>query len=232
MRISLYALLVALSGYFISSSAEASQIRCKESFLFGSNYAGWTFGSNATRISKWGGSPGHFLLDESLVTYAPQAYTRHKENCFTGDFKAKNVSTIMANLRIFSVDFEESLEGRPLSLLLWSENGTPQDASDDWVAYVVGGEDVPMPSKGWMKFEFKVPSQAPEWPQNWRYLPKGPHSPLTVTWENIIRNVDGVGFYFGDPSLVSIFQTWNIGLDNPEIVYNHPRDRVPFRSEP
>jgi hypothetical protein len=109
------------------------------------------------------------------------------------------------------VDF--SAAGRPLTLMLVSDAGTPGNGNDDWAAYLIGPQNVPEPGDGWVTFSFPVPSQSPTLPPGWQTIELGPNSP-PPDWNDLITDVDQVRFFYGDPTFVFIFQVWDVGLDN------------------
>jgi hypothetical protein len=118
----------------------------------------------------------------------------------------------------FTETFDDfSAAGRPLTLMLVSDAGTPGNANDDWAAYFVGPTDIPVPGEGWRSFAFSVPSQAPSLPPGWQTLGLGPNSPPTPDWNDVITDVSQVQFFYGDPTFIFIFQVWNVGLDNVSI---------------
>ena len=178
------------------------------------NEGGWTFfGPNET-VEPAGGNPGPYLHIPFLDTFAPQPGTS-TPSAFSGDFRACDVSTIGIDLNTFAVDF--SADGRPLTLMLVSDNDTPGDESDDWAAYLIGPDNVPLPGEGWLAYDFAVPSAETSLPAGWSTLELGPSSPPSPDWNEVITDVAQVRFFYGDPTKFFIFQGWNLGLDNPRI---------------
>jgi hypothetical protein len=185
-----------------------------ESFDGGSNVGGWTFGAPFETIEADGGNPGAHLHADGLDTYAPYARTTlGEESVFTGDFRARNVTGLGIDLRTYYVDF--SAAERPLALLLYHDNDTPGDVSDDWAAYTLGA-DAPTPADGWLSYDYGIPSQAPDLPAGWSWLDVGGSSPA-FDWQELITDVDAVMFAYGDPTWFYIFQMWTLGLDNPRL---------------
>ena len=187
-----------------------------ETFDGGSNVGGWTFGTGNEVIESGGGNPGAYLHDLFVDTFAPQPRTS-QPSIFTGNLRQLGVSRIGIDLITFSVDF--SAEGRPLTLMLISDQGTPADPDDDWAAYLMGPSNVPLPGEGWISYSFNVPSQETSLPAGWATLAFGSSSPPEPDWNQVITNVAELRFFYGDPTMFFIFQGWNLGLDNPTIDY-------------
>jgi len=185
-----------------------------ETFDNGSNVGGWLYGGPGETIETTGGNPGAYLHSPSLDTFAPQPRTSGPDSVFTGDFQGRNVSVLGVDLITIAVDL--SAAGRPLTLMLVSNAGTPGDANDDWAAYFLGPQNVPEPGDGWVSFSFPVPSQSPTPPPGWQTIALGPNSP-PPDWNDLITDVDEVRFFYGDPTNFFIFQFWDVGLDNVTI---------------
>ncbi len=180
------------------------------------NEGGWTFfGPNET-VEPAGGNPGPYVHVPFLDTFAPQPGTDPSTpSAFSGDFRACGVDSIGIDLNTFDVDF--SAGGRPLALLLISDNDTPGDDTDDWAAYVIGPDNVPLPGEGWLAYDFDVPSAETSLPAGWNTLELGPSSPPAPDWNDLATGVARVRFFYGDPTKFYIFQGWDLGLDNPRI---------------
>jgi hypothetical protein len=187
-----------------------------ETFDGGSNVGGWTFGTGNEVVEASGGNPGAYLHDSFVDTYAPQPRTT-QPSVFTGDLRQRGVTRLGIDLVTFAVDF--SADGRPLTLMLISDQGTPSDPDDDWAAYLIGPSNVPLPGQGWLSYSFDVPSRQTSLPAGWATLALGPSSPPTPDWNQLITGVSQVRFFYGDPTMIFIFQGWNLGLDNPTVEY-------------
>jgi hypothetical protein len=196
------------------SSAPAFADTFTETFDNGSNVGGWLYGGPGETIESSGGNPGWYLHSPSIDTFAPQPRTSGPDSVFTGNFQDRNVSVIGIDLITIAVDF--SAADRPLTLMLVSAAGTPGDPSDDWAAYFIGPQNVPVPGDGWVSFSFNVPSQSPAPPPGWQTIAFGPNSP-PPNWNALITDVDEVRFFYGDPTNLFIFQMWDVGLDNVTI---------------
>jgi hypothetical protein len=199
----------------VLGSAPAFGNTFTETFTGGSNMGGWLYGGPGETIETTGGNPGAFYHSPTLDTFAPQPRTSGPGSVFTGDFRTRNITAIGIDLITIFVDF--SAAGRPLTLMLVSDSGTPGDPNDDWAAYLMGPVNVPVPGDGWASFSFVVPSQATSLPPGWQTIALGPNAP-PPDWNDLITGVDQVRFFYGDPQNFFIFQMWNVGLDNVTIV--------------
>ena len=199
----------------LATAATEAQVTFVETFDNYSNVGGWTYGSPNGYIDLTGGNPGPFFHDPFLDTFAPRPRTT-MDSIFTGDYRANQVSSVGIDLILFDVQF--SAGGRPLSLILVSDNNTPGSFDDDWGAYNLGPANVPLPGEGWLSYDFDVPSQQTSLPTGWQYIEFGPNSP-TPDWNNIITDVSQLQYFYGDPQMMFIFQVWDVGMDNPRITY-------------
>ena len=205
------AAVVLSSGPALASTANTFT----ETFTGGSNVGGWLYGGPGETIEAAGGNPGAYYHSPTLDTFAPQPRTSGPDSVFTGNYRTRNITAIGLDLITISVDF--SAAGRPLTLMLVSDAGTPADPNDDWAAYFMGAVNVPVPGQGWASFSFAVPSQSTSLPAGWQTIALGPNSP-PPDWNDVITDVDQVRFFYGDPTGFFIFQMWNVGLDNVSIV--------------
>jgi len=207
-----YALLMALGAF---AAHPASAVTFTETFEDGLNSGGWTYFSPNEQIEMSGGNPGRYLHAWMLDTFAPNPQTQG-ESIFTGDLRALQTTGIGVDLATFGVDF--SAAERPLTLLLYSDNGTPADFDDDWAAYTMG-PDIPEPGQGWIAYDFDVPAASLSLPPGWVTLALGPGSPAVMDWNALVTDVARTGFFYGDPTNFFIFQMWDVGLDNVRIGY-------------
>lgn len=78
--------------------------------------------------------------------------------------------------------------GRPLSVILVNDNGTPIDLSEDFGAFLVGSEDIPdagVPGDtpaGWADDDFLIPSAATALPAGWSTFDAAGHLLPGTTW--------------------------------------------------
>ncbi len=221
MRARVAGLALAACGSLLVGSALAAPpglTTFSETFDGGSNVGGWTFGNLANEtIEPAGGNPGPFLRNDFLDTFAPSARTTPGvASPFVGNYRERGVSVVEADLALFRVDF--SAEGRPVTVILYSDAGTPDDPSDDCQVYRVGGKPGPRPDGRWNRYRFRVPSRSSTLPPGWQVRECGNRTG-EEGWNLVIEDVDQLRFFVGDPELFYIFQVWDIGLDNPSIAW-------------
>jgi len=218
LRPTILAVAVATSLSPATQAAGPGQMTFTENFVNGNNTGGWTFGNTAFEtIETQGGNPDAFYHNFFLDTFAPQpATTRGVDSPFVGDYRARGVSSVAIDLALFHVDFTS--QGRPLSVLLDDDGGTPDDPLDDCAVYFVGHKPAPRPNGNWVSYQFRIPSSSTTLPSRWAVQGCGG---LTgdQAWNRVIAGVDRLRFFVGDPELFFIFQVWDIGLDNPTITW-------------
>jgi hypothetical protein len=147
------------------------------------NEGGWAYGGPGETIETSGGNPGAYLHSPSIDTFAPSPGTTLPGSLYSGDYRSRGVAAISVDLITIAVDF--SAEGRPLTVMLVSDNDTPGDSSDDWAAYFVGPDNIPLPGEGWLSYNFAIPSAEPTLPDNWNLLQLGPNSPPAPDWNDV-----------------------------------------------
>jgi len=216
MRVFLSWMFVALMAVPFVLAAPPGSHRFSENFEGGNNTGGWTFGNAFfERVEPVGGNPGAYLRNEFLDTFAPSARTTlGVDSPFVGDYRARGVSVVEADLVLFYVDF--AAQGRPLTVVLYSDAGTPDDSSDDCSVYRVGGKPGPQPNGQWNRYRFRVPSSSVTAPPRWAAQGCAGRT-VDEAWNLVITDVDQLRFFVGDPELFYVFQVWDIGLDNPSI---------------
>lgn len=75
-----------------------------------------------------------------------------------------------------------------------------------------------MPNGNWQPYRFRVPSASTALPQGWAIQGCAGRTP-DEAWNQVIAGVDQLRFFTGDPELFFIFQLWDIGIDNPSIIF-------------
>ncbi|MBX3354439.1 MAG: hypothetical protein KF724_01930 [Phycisphaeraceae bacterium] len=175
-----------------------------------SNVGVWNYGLPPTYPNS-GGNPGWYLHTAGLDTFAPQLRT-NGASVFTGNYRADRMKRLGVDLNTFAVDF--SAAGRPLALILMSNNNTPANLNDDWGAFVLG-PNIPVPGEGWKSYDFTVPYwvTGAAMPAGWTGIQFGPGAPVP-NWDALITKVDRVIFFYGNPEFFFIFQMWTVGADN------------------
>jgi hypothetical protein len=195
-----------------------------ENFENGNNTGGWTFGNAADAIEPSGGNPGSFLRNDSLDTIGPRARTGDGvTSVFTGDYRARAVTAAGIDLSILRVD--TTSQGRPVTLMLYSDADTPEDATDDCTVYFIGGKPAPPANGHWARYRFRIASDSLTLPNRWQVSSCAGRSD-DAAWNLTISDVDRLSYYMADPELFYIFQMWDVGIDNPTISYGTPDPAV------
>jgi hypothetical protein len=206
------------------TTARGPTIAFVEDFEDGANTGGWSFFGNPANpievIEPDGGNPGRFLHSTCaglgcLDTFAPQLRTQvGVDSVFTGDYRADGVTRLGVDLAIYGPEFVTT-GGRPLTLMLHSDPGTPFDSFDDVIIYRVGNKNIPRPDGRWKSYRFRVPSARTTLPGGWAVF-QGTGDD-DADWNTVITDVSQVTYFFGDPELFFIFQQWELGVDNLSI---------------
>jgi hypothetical protein len=216
-----------LSLLSLQTPGLASKITLVEGFEKGTNTGNWSFfgdpANSVEQLESSGGNPGRFLhatcagLD-CLDTFAPQLRTQlGVASFFTGDYRAKGVIQLGVDLAIFGPP-GVTTGGRPLSLVLRNDAGTPLDSSDDPTVFFVGGRNIPDADGEWDRYSFRLPSASTTLPPGWQVLQGSGND--DADWNQVITDVDQVEYFFGDPNFFFIFQQWELGVDNLRIRLN------------
>lgn len=207
-------------------------VTVSDTFDGGINEGGWSFGNDFEAIEPTGGSPGAWLHNTNLATFAPRPSTAPgRASVFTGDYRVRNVVEVFADFRI---DFANlTTAERPMSLVFTYFNGTPEDISDDLYVYYVGNKNIPDPGTrrqgGWIEYSYEVPAASEVLPSprstvegepGWVATEGDVFTPAAdpdAVWRTVMANVDQVTFWFHDPRYFAFLQDWNVGMDNPSV---------------
>ena len=200
----------APTAVFLILSTHAVAQYSFEGFNFASNSSGWTFGGPSESIPSTGGNPGYYLRSSGLDTTVPLLRCG-TGSIFTGNYRLNHVSSAFVDINIFSTDF--NIGPFPLTVMLYSDNGTPADPNDDWAVFKLG-DAIPTPGSGWKHFAFDIPIDSAVLPSDWGYIQLGPNAPAAADWNAVIIGVTRLEFSLGDPTLFYIFQMWTVGADN------------------
>jgi hypothetical protein len=213
------------AALLVSSSAQAPKLTFVEDFETGSNTGNWSFFGDPARglevIDLSGGNPGGFLHSvcggglACLDTFAPQLRTQlGVDSIFTGDYRGKGVVALGVDLAVFGRP-GVTTEGRPLTLILRHDPGTPSDPLDDLVVYRLGNRNIPSDNGTWRRFRFHVPSSKTTLPAGWHVLQGSGDD--DADWNQVIQDVSQAEYFFGDPTSLFILQQWELGADNLSI---------------
>jgi hypothetical protein len=188
------------------------------------NVGRWSFFGNPSNPIEVreasGGNPGAYLHStcgglDCLDTFAPELRTElGVASLFTGDYRAKGVTHLGVDLAVFGPP-GVTTGGRPLTLILRHDPGTPGDPSDDAVVYRLGARNIPPPTGRWRSYLFPVPSARATLPPGWQVLQGTGND--DADWNTVVGSVTQASFFFGDPTFFFIFQQWELGVDNLRI---------------
>lgn len=222
------ALVAAVLGCGFAGPVPAAQVEVTftETFETGTNEGAWTFGTGNEYIVDMNGNPDHYLRDSNVISFTPRASTSFLgvASEFTGDYRARGVTSVGIDLAIASVT--GIVSARRMVLVLLNDNGTPFDLGDDWGAYTV--TNLALPPTGvagitgatdilqWVSYDIPVPSNQNALPDGWTWISRNTARP-GGGWARLMRDVDHVGFNFGDPAQLYPLFTWDVALDNPRI---------------
>ncbi len=199
-----------------------------ETFEGNSNEGGWSYLGNPANdlevIATEKGNGGSYLhipclgFPACLDTFAPQIRTHlGKQSEFTGNYRDEEVTMLGIDLIVHAADY--SATGRPLTLMLRSDNGTSEDTADDLIAFSISDESIPSPGQNWRRFTFHIPSSTKELPAQWRILQGSSHD--DADWNAVITEVDQVIYFYGDPDRFYLLSGWDLGIDNAQITRRH-----------
>jgi len=217
-------LAAALALVAFQTPAPAGKLTFVEDFESAGFVGGWSFfgspGNGIEIVEEGGGHPGRFLHSTCmglgcLDTFAPELRTQvGVGSVFTGDYRAKGVDTLGVDLAVFGPP-GVTTGGRPLTLILRNDGGTPGTVADDVVVYRVGARNIPAPDGAWRSYAFRVPSARATLPPGWQVLQGTGND--DADWNQVVGAVTQVGFFFGDPQFFFIFQQWELGVDSLRI---------------
>ncbi len=183
----------------------------------------WSFYGNADVsreiIETAGGNPGAFLHSPCdglacLDTYAPQFRTQlGRTSRFTGNYRARGVRTLGVDLAVYGPEILTTL-GRPLSLILSHDPGTPTDPNDDLQITYVGKHNIPNNNGRFKSYWFDIPYASETLPEDWVVRLGRGSGDHDADWNLLIQDVTQVTFFFGDPDYYFMFQQWELGADN------------------
>lgn len=235
--------LIAGGLAMATTSAASGQVTHVETFDKGSNEGNWTYGvPNIEQIVPEGGNREWWLHspcgegpDECLLFWYPMPSTSPlgDENVFTGNYRERGVTSVGIDLitHFYWHDGNDG-PGTPdfpwyVAVILVSDNGNPDDVSDNWGAYFVGEIEAPKVGEGWKSYDFAIPSDATDFPPGWSLTTGGPNAPANPDWNDLVENVSLLTFSYLDPTLPALLNPWEVGLDNARITYDGTPGCVP-----
>ena len=215
MKVSRILAVATLSLLLAGTALAAPTTTIAETFDGTLADASWR-AATADTIVATGGHPGAYLRSDPLDAAVPSLRLQPGLGPqFLGNYRFLGVSSAGLDVALFSAGF--GADQRPVTLLLGSDMGTPDDPSDDCELAQVSGKFVPRPGTGWKGFDFKVPSQSTTLPQGWQLVGTCAGLSPDAAWNAVIQGVQRVRFDFGEPGFAYFFQVWSIGWDNPRI---------------
>jgi hypothetical protein len=219
MKLFVRATALAVATLAVTLAAATTMTTTTETFDGTLDQATWRIGTNDAILGS-GGDPGSYLRNPSYDAAEPQIVALPSATAFVGDYRARGVISLGIDVDIFSIGI--NADGRPVSLDLYSDMGTPDDTSDDCDAVYVGPKHVPRPGTGWKGFDFRVKSANTTLPPGWELSGVCGNVSADEAWNRVITNVDRVSFLFGEPGFFYFFQVWDLGIDNPRITTAAP----------
>jgi len=213
----LFALL--FSSVFVLPAAAAPTTTIAETFDGTLDQATWRLGTQDA-IAPDGGNPGAYLHNPQFDSAVPSpSYVGPLPSPFFGNYRAANVASLGLDVIVYAASIGVDNK-RPVSLVLTSDMGTPDDPTDDCDVYTVGNRNVPRPGTAWRAFEFKVPAKETALPNGWTVRGACGGLPANDAWNAVITNVTRVAFPFSDPDTFWYFQIWDLGIDNVRIAFS------------
>lgn len=212
-------LFASYSCLAYASDAQTSHLdhdkKYTETFEHGSNQGKWAI-NDYIKIIETKKKPKAYLTISGLVTHAPELETTDRpsvtNSVFTGNYIEKGV---------YSLSFETNLleglpktDDRPMSIVLVGdlvgENYT--------VALYKTGDHVSHSIQNWTQYSFAIPHTRQEaekagwkmisWPSERKPIKNLDH------FEDVMKNVKKVVFYYGEPTLVYNLASWHLNASN------------------
>src|SRR6185436_16178417 len=130
--------LAILFAVALAVPASAAQTRTiQETFDGKIDEATWRLGTSDA-IEPTGGSPGSYLRNAELDSAVPSpVYVGPLPSPFFGDYNAAKVTSLGLDVIVYAASIGVD-NRRPISLVLSSDMGTPDNSSDDCDVYTVG----------------------------------------------------------------------------------------------
>jgi hypothetical protein len=198
----------------------AAAQQCGNSFVEGfdgfSNVGAWGWTGTFQASLSTGGNPAWHVRSQIVATPLPVLGTQDRGSYFAGDWRARGVTSIGVDFHAFLADAAQC--GRPLTLRLSSDAGTPGVPADDRSVLFSSLDPVPCPGSGWRSYAVDVPSQATLLPPGWKVERAGGLLPAQV-WDALVQDVTQVQWLIGDPALAYPTTKWQLGADNARIAF-------------
>lgn len=208
-----------LASLLLCSAASAQGL---DDFDSGTNPNGWAWNGFVTSVVEpTGGNPNGWLHGGPgmFANYPILRSGASAGGPWVGDYRANQVSEIRFDAKALG---GPSGSG-PMTLVLVDDRGTAT-TGDDQYAYYIDPVQTSPPAGAWFGYALPVPSaDTSALPAGWQSGNGGSFGngfSAGYDWNDLIQSVDGVEIHFSDPTWFYITQTWEMGVDNLEVVYN------------
>ncbi|TDJ70394.1 MAG: hypothetical protein E2O39_10125 [Planctomycetota bacterium] len=200
--------------------ATASAQNFTETFTNASNEGDWeVYWDAVNTFESTGGNPDWYLrLDNSMAgTTCQWVLIRQRvwPSAFSGDWRAADVTSVGLDVNLV---VGPSMVNPEWVITLANDSGTPADDTDD-CRLIYHATQLPPSQSGWQSFDFPVPADSLTLPLNWEV--EGPCSLVdwTITWNQVIQDVDYVTFRLDTDNLVfcNFTNVWDLGVDNVRV---------------
>src|SRR5262245_34633459 len=186
-----------------------------DTFDGGENPNAWTFGPGDEPQSS-GGNPDGYL---GAITFDYAVLRTERSETFLGDWRARNVSELGFDFITFA-RLHGAWAPHPMVIMLTTDNGTPENGTDDWAAYTDGAGMVPAPGEGWRSFHWSVDTQSVDIPAGWETVDLGIFPPRTHDWAILTSHVTQLAFWTITPGEPTNFPGLRVGTDNIRIAWS------------
>jgi len=197
-----------------TNSALFAQTEWREDFENaggGDPTAGWTCGAEESIDTGGGNHFYHGLVDTWGVNFRTKM---DGSNAWVGDkdYRALGVGGLSL-VTAGRAQFPNSR--RPMSITLVNNNGTPEDANDDYGFFQVTNQQINLNTGRPRFYGFTIPSDyIGDVPPGWTAISFGSESPTGFTWDQVITDVDQIQVNYYNPEFFYIFQFQEFAVDN------------------
>jgi len=213
MKMTLHKTLLASATVMSISGLTAADTNRFEDTL-DVNVGQWTFLSGPQRLIDVDCNVDPYLRSDNenwTVYIMPIA----NDSPFRGNFRAAGVSGFGLDLRLNWLGVAFLPRELTLEILFHDKHG--QHPGSQYVGYYIG-DDVPFPGEGWKSFDFDIPSGADETPEGWVLVNyHDTDTPPSITWPELMENVQYIRLMFGRPDYMYGFNTWDVSIATPWI---------------
>jgi len=212
-----------LTVLFLAASATVHAAEVVDDFESGSNpnQWGWSVSGSPFTIQPDGGNPGAWM--DSGVPYMT---THANLTAVPPQGSALRVALASGTLAAARIDFEQldttgvagcfpRVSGSgPFTLKLFDLHSSPDGSLIE--AHTLAGPPTPVAPFPWQTASFTIPSASTDVPPGWKLNAGGLEG---YTWSTLMKNIDGISFYPGNPYINGIDGCWHLGADNVVVTY-------------